>query len=82
MGILIGITAGLHILVMKGMQLKFEIKNFGELLTRMGYEKTYHCLARSLTRVTGISQARKDNSAHGFLKRSAGICATISFCDK
>ena len=39
MGILIGITAGLHILVMKGMQLKFEIKNFGELLKRMGYEK-------------------------------------------
>lgn len=39
MGILIGITAGLHILVMKGMQLKFEVKNFGELLTRMGYTK-------------------------------------------
>ena len=39
MGILIGITAGLHILVMKGMQLKFEIKNFGEILKRMGYDK-------------------------------------------
>lgn len=39
MGVLIGITAGLHILVMKGMQLKFEINNFGELLTRMGYTK-------------------------------------------
>lgn len=39
MGILIGITAGLHILVMKGMQLKFEVKNFGEILKRMGYEK-------------------------------------------
>jgi uncharacterized membrane protein YedE/YeeE len=39
MGVLIGITAGLHILVMKGMQLKFGIKNFGELLKRMGYEK-------------------------------------------
>ncbi len=37
MGVLIGITAGLHILVMKGMQLRFGIKNFGELLTRMGY---------------------------------------------
>ena len=39
MGILIGITAGLHILVMKGMQLKFEVKNFGEILKRMGYDK-------------------------------------------
>jgi len=39
MGVLVGITAGLHILVMKGMQLKFEVKNFGELLTRMGYTK-------------------------------------------
>lgn len=39
MGVLIGITAGLHILVMKGMQLKFEVKNFGEILKRMGYEK-------------------------------------------
>lgn len=37
MGVLIGITAGLHILVMKGMQLKFSVKNFGEILTRMGY---------------------------------------------
>lgn len=39
MGVLIGITAGLHILVMKGMQLKFGIKNFGELLIRMGHTK-------------------------------------------
>ena len=39
MGILVGITAGLHILVMKGMQLKFEVTNFGALLKRMGYEK-------------------------------------------
>jgi uncharacterized membrane protein YedE/YeeE len=37
MGVLIGITAGLHIMVMKGMQVKFGIKNFGELLTRMGH---------------------------------------------
>ena len=39
MGVLIGITAGLHILVMKGMQIKFGVKNFGELLTQMGYVK-------------------------------------------
>ena len=37
MGILIGITAGIHILVMKGMQNKFGISNFGELLARMGH---------------------------------------------
>ncbi len=39
MGVLIGITAGLHILVMKGMQLKFGVRNFGELLVRMGHDK-------------------------------------------
>lgn len=37
MGILIGITAGVHILAMKGMQNKFGISNFGELLVRMGH---------------------------------------------
>jgi uncharacterized membrane protein YedE/YeeE len=39
MGVLVGITAGLHILTMKGMQLKFNVKssNFGELLNRMGH---------------------------------------------
>jgi len=37
MGVLVGITAGLHILAMKGMQNKFGINNFGQLLTRMGY---------------------------------------------
>lgn len=37
MGILIGITAGIHILAMKGMQIKFSVLNFGELLARMGH---------------------------------------------
>jgi hypothetical protein len=37
MGVLIGITAGLHIFVMKAMQNKFAVTNFGELLTRMGH---------------------------------------------
>jgi uncharacterized protein len=37
MGVIIGITAGLHILVMKGMQIRFGVSNFGEILTRMGY---------------------------------------------
>ncbi len=37
MGVIIGIVAGLHIFVMKGMQIKFGVSNFGELLTRMGY---------------------------------------------
>jgi len=37
MGFIIGIVAGLHIFVMKGMQIKFGISNFGELLTRMGH---------------------------------------------
>ena len=38
MGVIIGIVAGLHIFVMKGMQNRFGISNFGELLTRMGHE--------------------------------------------
>lgn len=37
MGVLIGLTAGLHIFVLKGMQIKFGIFNFGELLERMGH---------------------------------------------
>jgi len=37
MGIIIGIVAGLHIFVMKGMQIRFGISNFGELLNRMGH---------------------------------------------
>jgi uncharacterized protein len=37
MGVLIGITAGLHIFVMAGMQSKFNVTNFGELLIRMGH---------------------------------------------
>ncbi|HEX8949246.1 MAG TPA: YeeE/YedE thiosulfate transporter family protein [Dissulfurispiraceae bacterium] len=37
MGVIIGITAGLHIFVMKGMQMRFGISNFGELLARMGH---------------------------------------------
>lgn len=37
MGVLIGIVAGLHILVMKGMQLRFGVNNFGRLLTKMGH---------------------------------------------
>jgi uncharacterized membrane protein YedE/YeeE len=39
MGILVGITAGLHILAIAGMQKKFGVTNFGHLLTRMGYDK-------------------------------------------
>jgi uncharacterized membrane protein YedE/YeeE len=37
MGVLIGITAGLHIFVMKGMQIRFGVSNFGQLLTKMGH---------------------------------------------
>jgi uncharacterized membrane protein YedE/YeeE len=37
MGVIVGITAGIHILAIKGMQLKFGVYNFGELLIRMGY---------------------------------------------
>ncbi len=37
MGVIIGIVAGLHIFVMKGMQIKFGVSNFGELLTKMGH---------------------------------------------
>ncbi len=37
MGVLIGITAGWHIFVMKGMQLKYHVTNFGQLLTQMGH---------------------------------------------
>ncbi|HWR97393.1 MAG TPA: YeeE/YedE family protein [Candidatus Methanoperedens sp.] len=35
MGVVIGIVAGLHILVIKGMQLRFGVTNFGQILTRM-----------------------------------------------
>lgn len=40
MGVLVGITAGLHILTIKGMQLRFNVSNsnFGELLKRMGHD--------------------------------------------
>lgn len=38
MGVLIGIVAGLHIFVMKGLQIKFGVTNFGQLLTRMGHK--------------------------------------------
>ena len=37
MGVIIGIVAGLHIFVMKGMQIRFGADNFGRILTRMGY---------------------------------------------
>ncbi len=37
MGVIIGIVAGLHIFVMKGMQIKFGVSNFGQLLTKMGH---------------------------------------------
>jgi len=37
MGVLIGITAGLHILAIGGLQRKFGVTNFGGLLQRMGY---------------------------------------------
>jgi hypothetical protein len=37
MGLLIGIIAGIHILTIKGMQLKFGVNNFGQLLVRMGH---------------------------------------------
>jgi uncharacterized membrane protein YedE/YeeE len=37
MGVLVGVTAGLHILTMAGMQKKFGVLNFGELLKRMGH---------------------------------------------
>jgi len=37
MGVLVGLTAGLHILTMAAMQKKFGITNFGTLLKRMGH---------------------------------------------
>ena len=37
MGVLIGLTAGLHIFVTKSLQNRFGITNFGELLERMGH---------------------------------------------
>ncbi len=37
MGVFIGITAGIHILAIKAMQVKFGVSNFGQLLTRMGH---------------------------------------------
>lgn len=36
-GLVLGIAAGFHMFVMKGLQVKFGIQNFGELMTRMGH---------------------------------------------
>ena len=36
-GLFLGIAAGLHMLVMKGLRVKFGVENFGELMTRMGF---------------------------------------------
>ncbi|TAL24966.1 MAG: YeeE/YedE family protein [Nitrospirae bacterium] len=35
MGVIIGMVAGLHIFVIKGMQIKYGVTNFGQVLTRM-----------------------------------------------
>mgnify|MGYP001558118443 FL=1 len=35
-GLILGIAAGLHMFVMKGLQVKFGVQNFGELMQRMG----------------------------------------------
>ena len=42
MGVIIGIVAGLHIFVIKGMQLKFGITNFAQILTRMNNDGQLH----------------------------------------
>ena len=36
-GLCLGIAAGLHMFVMKGLQVKFGVTNFGELMSRMGF---------------------------------------------
>jgi len=77
MGVLIGIVAGLHILVMKGMQIKFGVDNFGRLLTKMGYTNDVSIKGTVFDPATGISPVRKDSLAHGYLKNSDGICTTI-----
>lgn len=46
MGVLIGITAGIHIMAMRGMQLKFGVDNFGSLLTRMGHQMDVSALGK------------------------------------
>lgn len=35
-GLVLGIACGFHMFVMKGLQIKFGVQNFGELMTRMG----------------------------------------------
>jgi len=46
MGVLIGITAGIHILAIKAMQVKFGVNNFGQLLTRMGHGLDFSARAK------------------------------------
>ena len=46
MGVLIGITAGIHIMAMRGMQLKFGVDNFGALLVRMGHQSDVSALGK------------------------------------
>lgn len=36
-GLFLGIAAGLHMFVMKGLRVKFGVENFGELMSRMGF---------------------------------------------
>ena len=36
-GLVLGIASGFHMFVMKGLQIKFGIHNFGELMSRMGH---------------------------------------------
>ena len=36
-GLVLGVAAGLHMYVMKGLQLKFGVSNFAELMTAMGF---------------------------------------------
>lgn len=35
-GVVLGVAAGVHMIVLRGLQVKFGVENFGELMTRMG----------------------------------------------
>ena len=81
MGVIIGMVAGLHIFVMKGMQNRFGISNFGELLTRMGHQSDTSIRGTVFDPGYWYITSQEGQLGAGYSKNSAGICTTISFSE-
>lgn len=79
MGVLIGITAGIHILAVKGMQLKFGVDNFGELLMRMGHTGDVSVTGMVFDPGYWYITTQEAQLGAWILENSAGICTTMHF---